>query len=170
MTFSDRRFRDRFVSLLVADREELPHVEVRPGRATTLPSPQGFDPGTPGHSVRRLAITRIIKNRTGWSIKKFVAKARRYRIITIAVGEQTLTAAYPLPGDLQVAITASRELSRVRHIQVGLLCANTRSMNHHNSRRTTITDRVGSICLIDMYLVHERQHQIALGDDDGTPK
>ncbi|WP_020173002.1 IS1634 family transposase [Gordonia polyisoprenivorans] len=53
-----------------------------------------------------LAITRIIETRTGWSIKKFVTTARRYRTITIQAAGHTLTAADPLPADLADAITA----------------------------------------------------------------
>ena len=55
-----------------------------------------------------LAITRIIETRTGWSIKKFVTTARRYRTITIQAGGQTITAADPLPDDLRDAINAIR--------------------------------------------------------------
>ena len=53
-----------------------------------------------------LAITRIVESRTGWSIRKFVTTTRRYRTITIAVGQQTITAADPLPADLQTALAA----------------------------------------------------------------
>ncbi|ASR01220.1 Transposase DDE domain protein [Gordonia rubripertincta] len=55
-----------------------------------------------------LAITRIIEARSGWSIKKFVTTARRYRAITIKAGEHTINAADPLPDDLQQALTAIR--------------------------------------------------------------
>jgi hypothetical protein len=37
---------------------------------------------------------------TGWSIKKFVRTARRYRTIEIQVGAHTITAADLLPDDL----------------------------------------------------------------------
>ena len=43
-----------------------------------------------------LAVTRFIEDRTGWSIKKFVRTARRYRTIHIRAGRQTLTAEDPL--------------------------------------------------------------------------
>ncbi|MFB9728715.1 IS1634 family transposase [Haloechinothrix salitolerans] len=49
-----------------------------------------------------LAISRWIEDRTGWSIKKFVRTARRYRTIKIQAGSQTITAADPLPADLSV--------------------------------------------------------------------
>lgn len=55
-----------------------------------------------------LAITRVLEARTGWSIKKFVTTTRRYRTIQIAVGEQTITAADPIPDDLAQALTALR--------------------------------------------------------------
>ena len=48
-----------------------------------------------------LAITRFIENRTGWSIRKFVRTARRYRTIQIRAGQHTLTAEDPLPPDLR---------------------------------------------------------------------
>lgn len=51
-----------------------------------------------------LAVTRIIEARTGWSIKKFVTTARRCRTITIQAGQQTITAADPLPDELATAI------------------------------------------------------------------
>ncbi len=51
-----------------------------------------------------LAISRWIEDTTGWSIKKFVRTARRYRTIEIKAGNHTLTAADPLPYDLQQAL------------------------------------------------------------------
>jgi transposase len=51
-----------------------------------------------------LAVTRLIENRTGWSIKKFVRTARRYRTIQIRAGQQTITAEDPLPPDLRDAL------------------------------------------------------------------
>jgi hypothetical protein len=48
-----------------------------------------------------LAVSRWIEAQTGWSIRKFVRTARRYRIIAIQAGAHTVTAADPLPGDLQ---------------------------------------------------------------------
>ncbi|KZF09133.1 hypothetical protein A2J03_03265 [Rhodococcus sp. EPR-157] len=46
--------------------------------------------------------------RTEWSIKEFVTTARRYRTITISVGQQTITAADPLPEDLRETLDAIR--------------------------------------------------------------
>ncbi len=51
-----------------------------------------------------LAITRLIEDRTGWSIKKFVRSTRRYRTVRIKVGGQILTAEDPLPADLRDAL------------------------------------------------------------------
>jgi hypothetical protein len=51
-----------------------------------------------------LAVSRWIEHTTGWTIRKFVTTARRYRQITIQVGDQTVTAADPLPDDLATAI------------------------------------------------------------------
>ena len=47
-----------------------------------------------------LAVSHWIEHQTGWSIKKFVRTARRYRTVKIKAGRQTLTAADPLPDDL----------------------------------------------------------------------
>ncbi len=48
-----------------------------------------------------LAVTRLVEDRTGWSIKKFVRTARRFRSVQIRAGEHILTAADPLPPDLR---------------------------------------------------------------------
>jgi hypothetical protein len=48
-----------------------------------------------------LAVSHLIEHQTGWSIKKFVRTARRYRIVQIRAGRQTLTAADRLPDDLR---------------------------------------------------------------------
>jgi hypothetical protein len=52
-----------------------------------------------------LAVSRWIEARTGWSIRKFVKTARRYRTVEIQAGEHTITAADPLPSDLREALT-----------------------------------------------------------------
>jgi hypothetical protein len=51
-----------------------------------------------------LAVTRLIEDRTGWSIRKFVHTTRRYRTIAIRAGEHILTAEEPLPTDLRDAL------------------------------------------------------------------
>jgi hypothetical protein len=51
-----------------------------------------------------LAVSHWIEHQTGWSIKKFVRTARRYRTVRIRAGNQTLTAADPLPDDLRNAL------------------------------------------------------------------
>jgi transposase len=51
-----------------------------------------------------LAVTRLIEEQTGWSIKKFVRTARRYRTVEIRAGQQILTAEDPLPTDLRDAL------------------------------------------------------------------
>ena len=53
-----------------------------------------------------LAVSRWIENTTGWSIRKFVKTARRYRTIQIQAGDQAITAADPLPDDLRAAVSA----------------------------------------------------------------
>jgi hypothetical protein len=62
-----------------------------------------------------LAVSRWIEARTGWSIKKFVKTTRRYREITIQAGQQTLTAADPIPDDLRQALDAVNRPSRLAH-------------------------------------------------------
>lgn len=52
-----------------------------------------------------LAITRYIEERTGWSIKKFVRTARRYRTVQIRAGQQLLTAEHPMPTELRDALS-----------------------------------------------------------------
>ena len=51
-----------------------------------------------------LAVSRWIEHRTGWSIRRFVKTARRYRTIEIQAGDQIITAASPLPDDLRQAL------------------------------------------------------------------
>jgi transposase len=51
-----------------------------------------------------LAVSRWIEHATGWSIRRFVKTARRYRTIQIQAGTHTITAADPLPNDLRHAI------------------------------------------------------------------
>src|SRR3954452_118123 len=57
-----------------------------------------------------LAVSRWIEDSTGWSIKKFVRTARRYRTIEIQAGGHTITAADPLPDDLRDALEAINQL------------------------------------------------------------
>jgi hypothetical protein len=58
-----------------------------------------------------LAVSRWIEARTGWSIRKFVKTARRYRTIQIQAGQHTITAADPLPDDLRQALDAINRIS-----------------------------------------------------------
>jgi hypothetical protein len=51
-----------------------------------------------------LAVSHWIESTTGWSIRKFVRTARRYRTITIQAGPHAITAADPVPDDLQEAL------------------------------------------------------------------
>ena len=53
-----------------------------------------------------LAVSRWIEQQTGWSIRKFVKTARRYRTIQIQAGGHTLTAADPIQDDLRAALDA----------------------------------------------------------------
>jgi hypothetical protein len=51
-----------------------------------------------------LAVTHEIEAQTGWSIKRFVQTARRYRTIAIRAGAQIITAEEPLPNELRNAL------------------------------------------------------------------
>ena len=42
-----------------------------------------------------LAVGRLVEERTGWSIRRFVRTARRYRTVQIRAGQQLITAAGP---------------------------------------------------------------------------
>ncbi len=53
-----------------------------------------------------LAVSRWIEHQTGWSIRRFVKTARRYRTVQIQAGPHTITAADPIPDDLRQAIDA----------------------------------------------------------------
>jgi hypothetical protein len=53
-----------------------------------------------------LAVSRWIEHQTGWSIRKFVKTARRYRTIEVQAGDHVITAADPLPDDLRHALDA----------------------------------------------------------------
>ena len=53
-----------------------------------------------------LAVGRLVEDRTGWSIRKFVRTARRYRTVQIRAGSQLLTAADPIPPELRDALAA----------------------------------------------------------------
>lgn len=51
-----------------------------------------------------LAVSRHIEHQTGWSIRKFVRTARRYRTVEIRTGNTHLVAEDPLPTDLRDAL------------------------------------------------------------------
>ena len=55
-----------------------------------------------------LAITHYLEDATGWSIKRFVRSARRYRTVQIKLGSQILTAQEPPPEDLRNALDQIR--------------------------------------------------------------
>jgi hypothetical protein len=51
-----------------------------------------------------LAVGRLVEERTGWSIRRFVRTARRYRTVQIQIGPQLLTAEDPVPAELRDAL------------------------------------------------------------------
>jgi hypothetical protein len=62
-----------------------------------------------------LAVSRWIERQTGWSIRKFVKTARRYRTIQIQAGPHTITAADPIPGELRQALDAINSTRLLAH-------------------------------------------------------
>ena len=62
-----------------------------------------------------LAVSRWIERQTGWSIRKFVKTARRYRTIQIQAGHHVITAADPLSDDLRIALTKINNAPRGAH-------------------------------------------------------
>jgi hypothetical protein len=56
-----------------------------------------------------LAVSRLVERSTTWSIARFVKTLRRYHTVTIQAGDQTITAADPLPGDAQQALGRLRD-------------------------------------------------------------
>jgi hypothetical protein len=61
-------------------------------------------------TIAFLAVSRWIEAQTGWSIRKFVKTARRYRTVQIQAGRQTITAADPVPDDLRQALHAAKAI------------------------------------------------------------
>jgi hypothetical protein len=53
-----------------------------------------------------LAVGRLVEDRTGWSIRRFVRTARRYRTVHIRAGTHLLTAEEPFPADLCDALAS----------------------------------------------------------------
>ena len=51
-----------------------------------------------------VAVSWLVENRTGWSIRRFVQTARRYRTVQIHAGAQLLTAHDSVPDDLRDAL------------------------------------------------------------------
>jgi transposase len=66
-----------------------------------------------------LAVSHWIETTTGWSIgwsiKKFVRTARRYRTITIQACPHTITAADPIPDDLHAALAKISNATPTAH-------------------------------------------------------
>ena len=56
-----------------------------------------------------LAVSRLVEDRTDWSIRKFVRTTRRYRTVQIRAGQHLLTAEDPLPDDLRDALALITE-------------------------------------------------------------
>ena len=55
-----------------------------------------------------LAVARLVEQSTDWSIARFVKTLRPCRTITIQAGDQTVTAADPIPDEALQALTRLR--------------------------------------------------------------
>jgi hypothetical protein len=62
-----------------------------------------------------LAVSRWIEHQTGWSIRKFVKTARRYRTIQIQAGNHVITACGPIRGDLRAVLAKINNAIRGAH-------------------------------------------------------
>ena len=96
-----RRVRDQLLPPLAAHREILPDVQARPAGPPIYHHKRESIDAHLSIVFAALAVTRFIEARTGWSIKRFVRTARRYRTIEIRAGQHILTAEDPLPADLR---------------------------------------------------------------------
>ncbi|MCP2202429.1 hypothetical protein LX90_006144, partial [Lentzea flava] len=63
-----------------------------------------------------LAVSRWIEDTTDWSIKKFVKTIRRYRTVQIKAGDHVITAADPLPDDVQQILDAIKTRAAAHYI------------------------------------------------------
>jgi transposase len=59
-----------------------------------------------------MAVSHWIETTTGWSIKKFVTTARRYRTTWAKIGTQTVPIRKPLPDDLREALDKIEQATR----------------------------------------------------------
>jgi hypothetical protein len=97
----------------VAHREELPDAQARPAGHNRSTTTRESIEACLTIVFADLAVSHWIEHQTGWSIKKFVRTTRRYRTVQIKAGGQILTAADPLPDDLNQALTKIG--SRIEH-------------------------------------------------------
>jgi hypothetical protein len=62
-----------------------------------------------------LAVSRWNEDTTRWSIKRFVKTTRRYRTVQIQAGDHLITAADPLPDDMQQILEAVKSRVATTH-------------------------------------------------------
>jgi hypothetical protein len=62
-----------------------------------------------------LAVSRFTEHQTGWSVRKLVKTARRYRTVEVQAGPHVITAADPLPDDFREALTKINNAGRGAH-------------------------------------------------------
>jgi hypothetical protein len=66
-----------------------------------------------------LAVGRLVEQHAGWSIRRFVRTARRYRTVQIRTGQHLIVAADPIPADFQAALAKIQQAERANLSQVG---------------------------------------------------
>ena len=82
-----------------------------------------------------LAVSRWIEHQTGWSIRKFVKTARRYRTIEIQAGPHTITAADPSPTNSARPSKRSATLTDLRTSVAEVRSDNALRQLHGNAQR-----------------------------------
>jgi hypothetical protein len=86
---------------LLRREKQLNHDSAGSMRGLAPTMPERNHRGTALRTIIGLAITRLVEERTSWSIKRLVRTAQRYRIVQLRVGEHTITAEDPVPADLR---------------------------------------------------------------------
>jgi hypothetical protein len=100
----DRGVCDGRLPPAVADREELPDVQIGSAGAADLPPQSDSIEAHLTIVFAALAVTRWLERRTDWSIKKLITSLRSYHTIEIQAGDQIVTAADPLPNDIRATL------------------------------------------------------------------
>jgi hypothetical protein len=119
-----------------------PSMTCVPGRSTTTNASRL--PLTWAIVFAALAVTHHIETSTGWSIKKFIRTARRYRTVQVRAGSQILTAEDPPPTTYETPSPRSvdREV-RTKLIRVRSSGDAGRSLGVARSQRSSPSSSIG---------------------------